>query len=190
MIDRKQSLFLIMEIFQLNKYKGQTIIEVVVALGAGIIVLSAMTMAVVTALNNASQSTNESQATLVAQQGIEVMRNMRNNNYAALAGLQNNTYCLADSCTSVTSSSNSSCGLQITACPVNVDNKYIRKVELRHNNSACLAANVTPVPGSKQTYVNVIVSWTDSKCQNPSNRYCHSVALNTCLSNFTGRTAP
>lgn len=190
MIDKKQLLFLTMGIFQLNKYKGQTIIEVVVALGAGIIVLSAMTMAVVTALNNASQSTNESQATLVAQQGIEIMRNMRNNNYSALAGLQNNTYCLAESCTAVTSSSNSSCGLQTTTCPVNVDNKFIRKVELRQNSTACLASNATPVPGSKQTYINITVSWTDSKCRNSSNQYCHSVALNTCLSNYTGRTAP
>lgn len=178
-----------MEIFRLNKFKGQTILEVVIALGAGIVVLSAMTVAVITSLNNASQATTESQANHFAQQGIEIMRNMRNNDYATLSNLSNATYCMADSCKAINSALGS-CGLKAASCGLNVKNKYIREVSLTHNSITCLSTGVTPPPGSKQTYVKVQVSWTDNKCTSALSTYCHSVSVESCFSNYSGRTAP
>jgi hypothetical protein len=177
-----------MEQFLFNNHKGQTILEVVVALGAGIIVLSAMTIAVVTALNNASQATAESQATQFAQQGIEIVRSMRNTDYATLSTLSGD-YCMAASCSALTTQTGT-CGFKTTSCGTNINNKFIREVSVTQNSSTCLVPGVTPAPGSKQTEVTMTVSWSDSKCRDEDNRFCHNVSIDTCLSNYTGRTAP
>ncbi|MBI3069818.1 MAG: hypothetical protein HYY87_00750, partial [Candidatus Levybacteria bacterium] len=54
--------------------KGQTLIEVLLALGTAVVVLSATVVAVLSALNNAQFSKNQSLATQYAQEGMEVMR--------------------------------------------------------------------------------------------------------------------
>lgn len=174
--------------FLYNKYKGQTVLEVVVALGAGIVVLSALTMAVVTSLNNAAQSNSETQAGQFAEQGIEIMRGMRDNNYVSFSSLSG-TYCLAASCSAATTALGT-CGPRTTSCGTNVSNKFVREVQVEQNTSACLVSNVTPAPGSKQTRVIVNVAWTDNKCKDANDPYCHVTSLDTCLSNFSGRVAP
>lgn len=57
--------------------KGQTLIEVIVASSVGILVVLALTFAVIFSLRNANLAKNQAQATKLAQEGIERMKSLR-----------------------------------------------------------------------------------------------------------------
>lgn len=57
--------------------KGQTLIEVIVAITAGVLVVAALTFAVIFSLRNAKFSQNQNQATKLAQEGLEKVRSIR-----------------------------------------------------------------------------------------------------------------
>ena len=60
--------------------KGQTLIELVVVVGIAAIVVGALVFATVASLRNAQFSKNQSQATKLAQEGIERVRSGRDRN--------------------------------------------------------------------------------------------------------------
>ncbi len=81
--------------------KGQSLIEVVVALGVAVAVLVAITSTVLTSLYNSQFSKNQNLATLYGQQGMEIVRDLKNRswtdfyNHTAQQGAT--TYCLPQS---------------------------------------------------------------------------------------------
>lgn len=60
--------------------KGQTLVEVVVALGVAILVITALVAATTTAVRNAQFAKNQSLATKYAQEGMEKARTLRDQN--------------------------------------------------------------------------------------------------------------
>jgi hypothetical protein len=169
--------------------KGQTLVEVIVALGAAVLILSALTIAVVTGLHNVSQSSAQNAAAQSAETGMEVVQQMRDSDWATLSSLSG-SYCLADSCSSLSASAGS-CGPKIgSSCGVNVDNLYVREVTLSKDAASCLTTSPVPSAPVSQVKVNVTVSWKDSKCTNASDPYCHKTSLESCLSNFYSKPAP
>lgn len=139
---------------------GQTLIEVLIALAVIAVVISAVTVIVTSALNNAQFSTKQNLATKFAQEGAELVRSLRDNNYASFQSASG-TYCIAKGQTTL--------GSAQASCPTaNVDS-FIRSIQI--TQAAC-AANVARVI--------VTVSWTDGKCQ--TGIYCHSSQQNFCLS--------
>ena len=60
-----------------NSRTGQTLLEVVVAVGIALVVVGALTVAATNAVRNASLSKNQTQATRLAQDGIEKARALR-----------------------------------------------------------------------------------------------------------------
>lgn len=141
--------------------KGQTLIEVILAGGLIAIIVSGISVLIVSALNNAGFAKNQSLATQYAQDGLEVLRSIRNSNYAAFAGY-NNTYCLSKDATAL--------GTPVSACTVtNIDNFFIRSVLIQKDSC--------DVGISKAT---ITVAWTDGKCA--SGAYCHTSTLVSCLS--------
>lgn len=57
--------------------KGQSLMEVIVAATVGILVASTLTFATIFSLRNANFAKNSAQATKLAQEGIEMMRSLR-----------------------------------------------------------------------------------------------------------------
>ncbi len=57
--------------------KGQTLLELIAVLAVGMIVVAALTFATIASLRNARFSQNQSQATKLAQEGIEKVRALR-----------------------------------------------------------------------------------------------------------------
>jgi hypothetical protein len=57
--------------------KGQTLLEVIIAITVGIIVIGALTFATISSLRNADFAQKQSQATKLAQEGIEKVRGIR-----------------------------------------------------------------------------------------------------------------
>jgi type II secretory pathway pseudopilin PulG len=156
--------------------KGQTLIEALVALGAAVIVLSAITVAVISALNNVQYTKNQNQATQYAQQGVEIMRQISQSNWEYFSSQNKKSYCLPDGNTSlVDPPSVNGCGQNIGI--------FVREVDIVQNSNSCSS-------GSGNALITVTVSWSDSKCDS-SDPYCHDVKLNSCLSNHnTGVSSP
>lgn len=136
--------------------------EVLVALAVAVIVITAITLLSITSLSNTQTSKNQEQATKYAQEGMELMRKIRNSNYTAF-GTYSGTYCLAKG--------QSTMGAQMGSCTTpNVDNRFIRSVQVQQN-AGC---------GVNLARVVLIVSWNDTKCGTGS--YCRKSELVSCFS--------
>lgn len=154
--------------------KGQTLIEVLVALGTGIVVISAIAVAVITSINNLSYGRNQNSATQYAQEGMEIVRRIRNTNTSF--GSYNGEYCLPSGSSSLSSVAGN-CSSPIDCAPPNINNTFIRRVCVNQGDSSC---NQQGNASTQTTKVTVDVFWSDGKCsaQNP---YCHSSSLNSCF---------
>lgn len=147
--------------------KGQTLIELLASFSIAIVLVSAIVIVVVSALSNTQFSKNQSIATQYSQQGIEIIRQMRDNDFGTFNAFSGN-YCLDKNSTNPRLKGSVPCGL-------NIDNIFVREVIIEKNSLSC------PIQGSNATKVTVLTSWSDSKC--PESVFCHSAKLVSCLSN-------
>lgn len=156
--------------------KGQTLIEVVVAIGIFGVVMVAISTIIISSLSNVQYSKYQNQATQYAQQGMEVIRNWRDTKFDELAAVSSTTtYCFPQTCTKF-----GSVGCN-TSCPVapvaNIDNTFLREV------SFPIDASCTVVASPTTRSVKVTVKWTDGKCS--SGQFCHQAHIVSCLSDYT-----
>ena len=148
--------------------KGQTLLEVLVALGAAAIIVATIASVVLSSLNNTQFSKNSNLATQYGTEGIEIVRQIRDQNYVTLATLYGSTYCLNKNATALT-----------VGCAIpNVDNFY-RTVTI---NCKCGGD-----PDIQK--VAVTVAWTDNKCPNATS-YCHSSVIVGCFSTVNAAIKP
>ncbi len=169
----------------MDSEKGQSLVEVTIAATVGIMVVSALTFATIFSLRNANFAKTSSQATKLAQEGIERVRTGRDRNQAI-----NNNGALGN----VTSWNGDSRGTgavwdyQIngnctTYCYFNVDTagslqflnaaasipsaaetigQFRRVVILSDNSSSVTLPDGTSVPSYQiQKTVTALVTWTD-----------------------------
>lgn len=68
--------------FKVNNsaHTGQTLIEVIVVIAVGVIVIGALVFATISSLRNAASAKNQSQATKLAQEGLEKVKASRDRN--------------------------------------------------------------------------------------------------------------
>lgn len=174
---------------------GQTLIEVLVALTAAAVIIAAIVSASLNALTSSEFARSQNGATQATQQGMEIIRNMRNVSIASLSAsyLPSDYYCLAKSCSSLNRSI-SNCWVRTTStCSQNFDT-FVRQVTVLHDSADC---NSTPTPNglpegilSGNVKITVSTSWYDNKCTDASNTYCHSVISSSCFSDFTVAPTP
>ena len=149
-----------------SKNAGQTIIEAAVALSIIMLILGSITVAVITSLNSSQFIKSQSLAAKLAQQGMEKIRYIRNNDPATFNGYTavSQAYCMDQ---------NNNITLAGAACTiVNIpQDSLIREVVFGSLSSDC----------SSGTKVTVRVYWSSGKCGS-SNRYCHKSELISCLS--------
>jgi len=154
----------------MNKENGQTLIEILIAFGLIVFIISSLTVAVISSMNNASSSKTQSLATQYAQEGLELVREMKNTNYSAFSALSG-LYCVAKNCSAINKTNGDPCGKNAQCQTANIDNVFIRQATFTFNSASCVDS----------TEVDVVVSWSDGKCSNGS--FCHNVTLISCLSN-------
>lgn len=166
--------------------EGQSLIEVLVGLVTASLIIGAITVATITALNNSVFSKNQSIATQYAQQGLELVRNLRDRQNSSFSQL-NGHYCLAKSCTDIKPTSSNPkdpCGPKSIICDQNVGGEnadiFVRQVFVDPNSTYCMDTTQQVTQG---TQVTVNVSWFDAKC-GTGNVFCHQVNLSTCLSAY------
>lgn len=163
--------------------KGQALIEVLAALGLGIVLISAITILVITSLSGAQLSKTQNLATQYAQEGMEVIRSQRNGGKLPASG----TYCLDKNNPTLYPKDTA----VINGCShnglnfQNVDT-FAREVKIEEDSSECRATPppvLTPTPVTAAlTKITVKVSWSDSKCADANNLMCHNVTVVSCLS--------
>lgn len=166
--------------------KGQSLVEALIALGVATIVVSAMAVAAITAVNNSDFSKYQNLATHYAQQGIEILKQQSQTywtTFSAQAGqAPGNLYCLAQNDTAL--------GSVQTSCPQqNIKDQngklfFVRDVTL---TQLSYIPNLTPGPAYPAcngiVQATVRVSWTDGKCSSATD-YCHKVSLKSCFANI------
>lgn len=161
-----------------KKTQGQTLVEILVALGTSIIIVSAIVISVSNALSNAQFSKNQNLASHYTQQGMEIMRKKRDSDINTFKTYGDNTgiyYCLGKDSVNLV--------LKGASCtsPNTIDN-FIREVFIQKNSSSCPIPNSSPA--AYLTKIIVSVFWSDSKCTDTSNLYCHKTESISCFSDF------
>lgn len=151
--------------------KGQSLIEVLVALAVSVAIIAGITVSVLSALKNVQFSKNQNLATSYATQGMEIVRKIRDFN-SSLSAFDSIYYCLAKNTTELILRG-------VNGCGQNVD-IFLREVDLERNTLSCPNA----------TRSTVIVSWSDSACTSTSNLFCHQVKLTSCLADLNKIAIP
>lgn len=184
------------------KQKGQSLIEVLVALGSAILVISAISTAIVTSLNNAQFSRSQEIASQYAQEGVEIMRKMRDANWATFNAYRTGspgpgTYCLSKS---ATSPGNTKVTNVVAECGENITDtnnvNFIRTVTVEYPSTTFCQPTVptpspTPAPANATRIISTVY-WKDSKCNsgNSADLYCHKAQQVVCLTDYTVLPTP
>jgi Tfp pilus assembly protein PilV len=150
---------------------GQSLVEALVALGIAVIIVSAVAIAVISAVNNSDFSKNQNLATQFAQQAMELLKQKSSDNWQSFS-VFSGTYCLNQDSTTLIAAA--------PTCAKNINNFFVRQVTINQNDPSC----------SNNAKVVVSVLWSDGKCTSSSNVFCHSVVLDSCLANINSSLAP
>lgn len=163
----------------MKNQRGQTLLEVLLALGATLLVVGAITTVVISSLNNAQFTKNQNLANNYAREGLEVIRKIRDSDWTEFR-LYSNSYCLSNVSSHIDL-------LPLAAganCGPNLLGIFSRQVDLTHTTTPeCADGN------SISSLVKVTVSWSDGKCPS-GNIFCHKVGLISCLSNLDEKPTP
>jgi len=160
---------------------GQTLLEVLLAFGISILVLSSVATGIVTSLNNIQYTKNQDLATTYAQEGLAAVRQKRDSGWYGTSSLmdysKNTIYCIDNDLyfREINTDPTINCVTKGYAVPVG--GIFSREVVFQHGSASCDGV------GSLAT---VTVSWSDGKCSTTDvvHAYCHSVALVSCFSNI------
>jgi type II secretory pathway pseudopilin PulG len=159
--------------------KGQSLIEILLAMGISLILLTITAVSIITALGNTQKSSSRNVATTYARQSIEIMRQMRDSNWPEFSNLSG-TYCMAENCTNI---GGGSCGAA-ASCGKNIDGIYSRKIDIEQDSNSCKIQGVFSTKGTqrKGTLATVYVSWNDPTCSGAT--LCKEVRLNGCFADL------
>lgn len=147
---------------------GQTLIEAILALSALLIVLSAISVAVVNSVSNSTFVKNQDKTNKYAQEGIEYIKRIKETNKEDFNDYSG-SYCLGYTSgvlQNLSAGSGATCNSLSTG--------------FRHE--AAFVSGGCNTGGFLGTRVTVTVSWASGKCASGS--LCHKAELSTC---FTDR---
>ncbi len=153
----------------LNRQNGQTLIEALVSLSVAVAVIGVITVVVISSLNNATFTKNQNQATLFAQDGLEVTRRIALSNTTEFISASGKL-CYDEGKTILTPLTVAGAG----GCGFNVKGSFSREIEIYHSDPDC----------GNQSQVIVRVKWSDNKCDDASVPFCHEVELSSCMSGY------
>jgi Tfp pilus assembly protein PilV len=161
------------------KEAGQTLIELIISIALILIIITGVTILTVKGLQNSQFSRNQVQATKLAQEGIEKMRTIRDNNYTVCGwsasanavapnGLWSAAcptacrYTIEQTSGTCNSTITSSLWIKYTASSTTVENIPVGGVTFKRY---VLVNNANDLSGTASTNIkniDVVVSWTDS----------------------------
>lgn len=165
--------------------KGAVLIEAILALGIISVVVMSLVTALVSSLSSSNFSKNQTLATGYAQEGIEIMRDIRDQDFSKLSSYSG-AYCLGvdDSIPQDTASPTGKCinNIDTFSRSIYVNNSGKDDRPGASPGSKCKNPPDDPAGSVTPVFVASTVSWNDSKCS--GNENCHKVELNSCLTNL------
>lgn len=156
----------------MNSQKGQTLIEALIGLAVAVAIISAIVIAVISSLSNAQLTKNQNQANHYAQEGMEIVRQIRNSSWTSFTNLSSTYYCLSANSKTLTVKGVNGCGQNVGI--------YVREIDIEHNSPSC----------SGISRVTVKVAWSDAKCTDTANAFCHHASLISCFGNNNAVPTP
>lgn len=169
---------------------GQTLIEVLLALAMAVVIVVAIVSVVIIALDNAQFSKNHNLANAYAQEGMEVLREIRDRSWTEFSGLFPTQHrCLAQNSKTVVSRVGPNCVGEGDIFAGGTH--FIRYISLVGNPPPprCRPAGPPPPPPDRTREATVEVRWSDGKCPacapGPNcptgNEFCHQARLVSCF---------
>lgn len=149
--------------------KGQTIVEAIVALAAVFVIVAAIAVAILNAVNNSQFVKNQNLANKYAQQGMEFVRSIHADNIEEFQQLSGD-YALGDDDQELVP------GEDLT---VNVGNTHVRNINFVDDEEPCSDTGNEGESISLKK-VTVTVSWSSGRCQE-DDRFCHDTTLVSCI---------
>lgn len=159
----------------LKMQKGMALLEVVLALGLMMIILTALVNVVLTSLNNAQYSKNLNIASQYAEEGMEMIREVKEDSWTTLNGYEVSpaTYCLNSDLPLV---ERTGVGFGCPDSTQNIDSFFVRKVKFEKPSSGdCVNPAIL---------ATVSVAWSSGKCPQATDLFCHSAKTVSCFYNL------
>lgn len=164
---------------------GQTLLEILLAFGVSILVLSAIVVGITTSLSNTQYTKNQNLANSYAREGMAVVRQIKDSNWTKFSSYTANaTYCISQNSTTLTAPTPPAldCGQNVGI--------FSRQVKFKQNSDSCKAdPNCSGLSCVRGSNVTAAVLWSDSKCP-IGTPFCHKVELVSCFSNIDQRQSP
>lgn len=173
---------------------GQTLIEAVASLGIAALILGTLSIAVINSVKNVTFSKGQNIASNYAQQGLELIRDLRDSDISTFRQYGNIqgtavTYCLAKNTSASavlpTKSPASPFCDQAGQKIVELDNTYIREVTIQQDSSDCLSssvANLTPTPTPSSTGIIIDSRVTcDASSPKTPNEMCRDAGYSRAI---------
>lgn len=163
---------------------GQTLVEVLLALGIAVIIITAIISVVIIALSNASFSKNQNLANAFAQEGLEVVRAIRDRSWTDFDDLRRSN-CLEQNSRTLVERQGANCAGE---GDISVGGtQFIREVIVNRRDRQCRPP--PPRPRIENHRVTVAVRWSDGRCRActigrncpTGNTFCHQSSLISCL---------
>lgn len=154
---------------------GEILVEALLGLAITIIIVTGLIVALSSSVSNSTFSTNQSQASLIAKEGLDLIKNIKEDDYSLinLTGY----YCLNGS-------------LLVQGCKEDVDADNITFSRQFYISSNGIDYRKNPaIPACNKDGISVfaasIISWWDSKCGSNTNTKCHKIELNSCFTDLS-----
>lgn len=182
----------------MKRQDGQTLLEILLAFSVSILVLSAVILSIITSLNNTQYTKNQGLANSYAQEGMAVVRKMRDSswndlNNLSLGNFNNNTkYCIGQDLVLDINHRVAKTENCATNYGIGANGMFSRDVLFENNSlSCCSNSDSSCTNGLKGSLATITVSWTDNKCPaGTGNPLCHNVQLVTCFSSIDLKPTP
>lgn len=162
---------------------GQTILEAVIALAAILIILAAVSVSVVTSINNSSFIKNQNLASKYAQEGIEYIRNVISSDTSSTSQYNNFVTNLVGSERCFGPIDPSGANPIGTACSsASTTNVNIPAVSPAYKRTVRFESGKCTSEGdfSDGLVVTVRVYWSSGKCTS-TDTFCHKQEVKTCF---------
>ncbi len=161
-----------------GRQAGQTLLEVMLALSIAILIVSAIVVSIINSLNNEQFGVSQNQATQLAQEGVDLFRNLSQSDWATFTsyGRLDTTDAISWCLPEVNPTPYSRPGLP-AGCGLNPGNRFVREITIELN--MC----ITPTPGANISgRVTSTVKWADGKCTGTGDaQYCHKTEVVSCM---------
>ena len=160
-------------------------IEAIIALAVVIVIITAVVVVVTSSLSGSSSNTHRDKATAYAQEGIEVLRDIKTADFTLFTTTYpSGSYCLAEIVNSPTIQAGDQCDGD---GEYNILGSFIRRIYINHSGiDGRVSPNVAKCDSG--SFAASTVLWTDSKCIS-GNINCHDVEISTCFKNLNSLPA-